>query len=99
MVSPPSLRAPAATALALALAAAAAAPASGAGRPNFVVMQPDDLPFFEEWSPPAHLYGRTDGAVAFPDSGMPHLDRMIAGGLTMGQAYAASSMCGTSRYR
>ena len=57
-------------------------------------MQPDDLPFFEEWSPPAHYDGVNDGAAPFPAGGMPK-----EGGLAMGQAYAASSMCRTLRYR
>lgn len=66
-------------------------------RPNFIVMQPDDLAFFEEWLPPAHFPTNTD-TFRYNSFGLPNLDRLRNRGLHMTQAYTASPVCGTSRY-
>ena len=65
--------------------------------PNFIVIQPDDLEFFQRWDPPPHVRDGF-GGTAFPASGLPNIDSLRSNGLTMTQAYTASAMCGTSRY-
>ena len=64
-------------------------------RPNFIVMQPDDLQFGSLWTPPAHLPG--DSPFSYGDL-LPNLEALRANGLQMMRAHAASPMCGTSRY-
>eukprot|EP00547_Thalassionema_nitzschioides_P016687 CAMPEP_0194251322 /NCGR_PEP_ID=MMETSP0158-20130606/25181_1 /TAXON_ID=33649 /ORGANISM="Thalassionema nitzschioides, Strain L26-B" /LENGTH=490 /DNA_ID=CAMNT_0038988429 /DNA_START=32 /DNA_END=1501 /DNA_ORIENTATION=- len=75
-------------------------------RPNFIVCQPDDLPFFEEWTPPPHFPKGRDMEF-FPsnnnndDGGgglLPNMERLRTQGLQLMQAYTTSPMCGTSRY-
>ena len=66
-------------------------------RPNFIVMQPDDLQFFEEWTPPAHFPARRDDVYSFVLP-LRNIERLRTAGLQMRQAYTASPMCGTSRY-
>jgi len=68
-------------------------------QPNFIVIQPDDYYFFKEWNPP----GQFDGSYSlkqFPlnSNGLPNINRIRKDGLEMKSAYAASTMCGTSRY-
>mmetsp|Transcript_13854 Transcript_13854/g.20227 ORF Transcript_13854/g.20227 Transcript_13854/m.20227 type:complete len:853 (+) Transcript_13854:118-2676(+) len=67
-------------------------------RPNIIVMQPDDLPFFDEWTPPTN--NPIDAAnMVFPNNYlMPNIERLRTQGLQMKQAYAASPACGTSRF-
>jgi len=67
--------------------------------PNFIVIQPDDHYFFKEWNPPGQFDG-ADSLVNFPpnSNGLPHINRIREEGLEMKSAYAASTMCGTSRY-
>ena len=70
-------------------------------RPNIIVMQPDDFPFFAEWTPPpmnpADL--RPGYAEVFPgDFDMPNTERLRTQGVQMTQAYAAASTCSTSRF-
>ena len=66
-------------------------------RPNFVVFQPDDLQFYEDWSPPPHLSGEPEHY--FPaGSGLPNMNFLRDNGRAMKQAYTASPKCGTSRY-
>ena len=61
-------------------------------------MQPDDLEFFEEWTPPAHH--TSSSTFDYPtDSDLPFMNRLRQKGVQFTAAYAASSMCGTSRYR
>jgi len=80
-------------------------------RPNIIVMQPDDFPFFAEWTPPpknpkpvdkqmgAGSGDREEFAEGFPSNyGMPNLERLRTQGLQMMQAYTASAMCSTSRF-
>lgn len=65
-------------------------------RPNFIVMQPDDMEFFEPWIPPPHA--DNEPAFAFPASSLPHLERLRQGSVQMTQAYTASSSCAPSRF-
>lgn len=73
--------------------------------PNIIVMQPDDFPFFAEWSPPpknpvqSTTGRRSEFAEGFPKGFvMPNLEILRKQGLQMTQAYTASSGCATSRY-
>jgi hypothetical protein len=73
-------------------------PSSQRGVPNFIVMHPDDLEFFEVWSPPAHF--SPSKIVDYPSgSDLPNMNFLREKGVQFNRAYAASSMCGTSRYR
>ena len=71
-------------------------------KPNIIVVQPDDFPFFESWSPPPlpPNYGgpESENAVYPAKYGLPNIERLREGGLQMLQAYTASPMCGTSRF-
>lgn len=55
-------------------------------RPNFIVLQPDDLLFFEKWSPPPHFPGRPQVAI-LPESGLPNIERLRTNGVQMMEAY------------
>jgi len=71
-------------------------------RPNIIIMQPDDLPFLDEWSAPPNV-PNDDGSVTntFPDNGdynLANIETLRLNGVQFMQAYAASPMCGTSRY-
>lgn len=73
------------------------------GTPNFIVFQPDDMAFFEEWTPPAHFpSGNRNDVITFDDidpvNGLPNIETLRTSGLQMMQAYTTSSVCGTSRY-
>ena len=58
-------------------------------RPNFIVMQPDDLNFYGSWTPPPHYPDRND--VAMPaEYFLKNMDRLRSEGLQMMQAYTAS---------
>ena len=81
------------------LAAEPADIGTSTSRPNIIVMQPDDLQFFDEWSPPPNNPFEPNRKVSFPStSGLPNIDGLRRNGLQMKQAYTASPMCGTSRY-
>ena len=68
-------------------------------QPNFIVIQPDDHYFFEEWNPPGQFDGDKSLQQFPPNSnGLPNINRIREDGLEMKSAYAASTMCGTSRY-
>ena len=67
-------------------------------RPNIIVMQPDDLVFFDEWTPPPNNPKTPNKQETFPAAGLPNIDALRTGGLQMMQAYTASPKCGTSRY-
>ena len=70
-------------------------------RPNIIIMQPDDLPFLDEWGPPPNNPGSSNSKNEFPDNngnGLPNIERLRLNGLQMKQAYTASPVCGTSRY-
>lgn len=83
------------------IAALAVAEIAGAvqAQPNFIVIQPDDHYFFEEWDPPGQFDGG-DSLKQFPpnSNGLPNINRIRHDGIEMKSAYAASTMCGTSRY-
>ena len=66
------------------------------GGPNFIIMQPDDYRFYEEWNPPGHVPNRAQ-IDRFPVD-LPWVETLRTQGLTLKLAYTASSMCGTSRY-
>ena len=71
--------------------------------PNIIIMQPDDLPFLDEWGPPPNNPNETDSANTIPVSKkgkslMPHIEKLRKNGLQMMQAYTASPVCGTSRF-
>jgi len=70
----------------------------GQRRPNIIIMQPDDLPFLDEWTAPPNLPLDQDAEYKFPAVGLPNIDSLRTNGLQMMQAYTASPMCGTSRY-
>lgn len=70
-------------------------------RPNIIIMQPDDLPFLDEWGPPPNNPESSNSKNTFPDNngnGLPNIERLRLNGLQMKQAYTASPVCGTSRY-
>lgn len=62
---------------------------------NVIVMQPDDLDFFNTWTPPPNVRSIT---VELPSVGLPNIERLRKDGLQMMNAYTASPKCGTSRY-
>ena len=65
-------------------------------RPNVIIIQPDDLIFYNDWGRPPH----SGAPNLLPGSGddMPNLEDLRSRGLQMQQAYTASPVCGTSRY-
>lgn len=65
---------------------------------NVIVMQPDDLHFFDEWSSPPNNPKTANKNINFPANGLPNIERLRLNGLQMLQAYTASPVCGTSRY-
>ncbi len=64
--------------------------------PNIIIIQPDDLIFYDDWGRPPS----SDGPNVMPSNGadMPHIEDLRENGLQMLQAYTSSPMCGTSRY-
>jgi len=67
--------------------------------PNIIVMQPDDMEFYDDWSPPPNNPKVPNKKNNFPAGWqLPNIDKLRTNGLWMKQAYAASPMCGTSRY-
>jgi arylsulfatase A-like enzyme len=74
--------------------------AAAQGRPNIIIMQPDDFPFMNEWVPPPR--NPTDPAdhseIDNAGNGLGNINRLRLDGLQMMQAYTASPVCGTSRY-
>mmetsp|Transcript_20506 Transcript_20506/g.43459 ORF Transcript_20506/g.43459 Transcript_20506/m.43459 type:complete len:666 (-) Transcript_20506:1559-3556(-) len=70
-------------------------------RPNILILQPDDFKFLDEWTPPPNTPDNPDLSDPFPDNdgkGLPNIESLRLNGLQMMQAYAASPMCGTSRF-
>jgi hypothetical protein len=68
---------------------------------NVILMQPDDLEFFDEWSSPPNNPSTPNRNVNFPNNngnGLPNIERLRVDGLQMMQAYTASPVCGTSRF-
>ena len=65
-------------------------------RPNIIIMQPDDLAFFDEWTPPPNTPNepaRQSTVNPLPAAGLPNLERLRRNGLQMTNAYAAAPMC------
>lgn len=56
-------------------------------RPNFIVVQPDDLRFFEEWTPPPHYPSGRTQVETFPNGGLPNIERLRVNGLQMMESY------------
>lgn len=74
--------------------------ATPAKRPNFIIIQPDDMPHYSPWTPPPipvndNYYPE---GYTFPKSGLPNIEQLRLQGVEMTAAHAASPMCGTSRY-
>ena len=67
-------------------------------RPNIIIMQPDDLPFFDIWGPPPNNPTTPDQSINIPSYGLPNIESLRLNGLQMMQAYTTSPMCGTSRF-
>jgi len=68
---------------------------------NFIIFQPDDMRFYEDWSPPAHLPWDNDvypGEEYPMYSNLPWINKLRNNGMTMKNAYTSSPKCGTSRY-
>lgn len=65
---------------------------------NIIIMQPDDLLFYDEWGAPPNIPNQSNLRTNMPSAGMPNIERLRLNGLQMMQAYTASPMCGTSRY-
>ncbi|KAL7546983.1 hypothetical protein ACHAWF_010305 [Thalassiosira exigua] len=62
--------------------------------PNIIIIQPDDMPFYDAWwypNPPSSNNG-------LPNAGLPHIEFLRTNGMQMMQAYTTGPMCGTSRY-
>lgn len=66
--------------------------------PNVIIMQPDDLQFYEDWTPPAHIQTKGQAQQYPPNSDLPNMNRLRLDGVEMKRAYTASPKCGTSRY-
>mmetsp|Transcript_4374 Transcript_4374/g.5697 ORF Transcript_4374/g.5697 Transcript_4374/m.5697 type:complete len:89 (+) Transcript_4374:37-303(+) len=45
-------------------------------RPNIIVMQPDDLFFFDPWGAPPNNPSQPNKSVPFPDEGLPWMDKL-----------------------
>lgn len=68
-------------------------------QPNVIIIQPDDLPFFDAWGPPPNNPSLSGQTVEFPGgNSLPNIERLRLNGIQLNQAYAASSACGTSRF-
>ena len=67
-------------------------------RPNIVVMQPDDLQSYDDWSRPPNNPNsrRANQFRSLPP--VPNIERLRKDGAWMKQAYTTSPACGTSRY-
>ena len=72
-------------------------------KPNIIVMQPDDLQFYDDWSAPPNNPIAPSEMNPIPRSSdgnalLPNMEFLRTNGLQMKQAYTVSPMCGTSRY-
>ncbi|KAL7540868.1 hypothetical protein ACHAXR_010440 [Thalassiosira sp. AJA248-18] len=67
-------------------------------RPNIILMQPDDMPFFDAWSRPPNNPDDPNQIKPLPNYGLPHIESLRMNGMQLMQAYTASPMCGTSRF-
>ena len=67
-------------------------------KPNIIVMQPDDLSFYDDWGAPPNNPSTPTLTKSIPTSGLPNMEYLRNNGLHMKQAYTVSPVCGTSRY-
>lgn len=68
-------------------------------KPNVIIIQPDDLPFYKDWTPPPNNPIDPDKETAVPENfTMPNMERLRRQGVQMMQAYTTSPACGTSRF-
>ena len=69
---------------------------------NFIIIQPDDHYFFQEWDPPSTLFEKYRQQPKYPyENFLPNIENRIRNApvsLDMKNSYASSTMCGTSRY-
>eukprot|EP00928_Gymnodinium_smaydae_P081382 TRINITY_DN64918_c0_g1_i1.p1 TRINITY_DN64918_c0_g1~~TRINITY_DN64918_c0_g1_i1.p1 ORF type:complete len:544 (-),score=52.82 TRINITY_DN64918_c0_g1_i1:54-1685(-) len=65
-------------------------------RPNFIVFQPDDMPFYDNWGPPPNKPSRPRRATTNP--GLPNMEKVRSEGVSFSNAYVVSPACGTSRF-
>lgn len=67
---------------------------------NFIIMQPDDMEWHEEWGSPAHFDTSDSSSIILKPatSLIPNIEQLRTEGLQMNNAYVASPLCGTSRY-
>ena len=61
--------------------------------PNFIIIQPDDHYFFEEWNPPGRFFWSTDTDTEktprkFSNGLTPNIDYLRYNGIEMTNAYA-----------
>ena len=64
--------------------------------PCFFVFQPDDMPFYDDWGPPANSPSNGTKKVEHP--GLPNRARVRSAGVTFSAGYVVSPACGTSRF-
>ena len=84
------------------LVASTSASASEMKNINFIIIQPDDHYFFQEWDPPSTLSGKNSQQPKYPyENYLPNIENRIRNApvsLDMKNSYASAAMCGTSRY-
>lgn len=67
-----------------------------------MIIQPDDMNYYESWVPPPHMPPWDPNNYPGKDypgiSTLPNINKLHQNGLSMSAAYAAAPKCGTSRY-
>jgi len=64
--------------------------------PNFIIFQPDDMPFYDTWSPPGNAPSKMNRKQTPPS--LPHMTKVRTEGASFTNAYVVSPACGTSRW-
>ena len=67
-------------------------------RPNVIIMQPDDLHFYDIWNPPPNNPDNPNQSHVTSRYGLPNIESLRLNGIQMMEAYTTSAMCGTSRF-
>ena len=67
-------------------------------RPNVIIMQPDDLHFYDIWNPPPNNPDNPNQSHVTSSYGLPNIESLRLNGIQMMEAYTTSAMCGTSRF-
>ena len=67
-------------------------------RPNVIIMQPDDLHFYDIWNPPPNNPDNPNQSHVTSSYGLPNIESLRLNGVQMMEAYTTSAMCGTSRF-